>query len=203
MLLNIIATYTTKSSIFSQMKLLIITILTSFTTAFAQGLHTIRGQVIGQKTGTVYLYSAGVFRQAAQLVDSVELSSQFFSFRKVLSEPIGYFISMNSAPGQLYLVWDEDVVISLKTDDLNQSSVEESPVSEALKSFSDTVEAVYDKRFKVIYEQLHQSKQGEDTLQAQQLYQQYLTLGIEYRDAIASYIKLRKGYWDSLFVLTS
>lgn len=47
------------------MKLLIVIILTSLQTGYAQSLHTIRGQIIGQNSGTVYLYSAGIFRQGA------------------------------------------------------------------------------------------------------------------------------------------
>ena len=185
------------------MKLLIVILLTCFHTGYTQSLHTIRGQIIGQNAGTVYLYSAGVFRQGTQLVDSVKLSSQFFSFQKVLSEPNGYYISLNNVPGQLYFVWDKDIVISLKIDNLNQSLVEESSVNEAIKSFSDTVETVYERRFKEIVQAFSQAKLEKDTLQTQQIYQHYLSLGIEYKNAISSHIKKRKEQWDSLFILSS
>ncbi|GAB3957222.1 hypothetical protein GCM10028805_49310 [Spirosoma harenae] len=116
--------------------------LTVSFSGFAQPDYAIRGQVMNKNSGTIYLYAASVFGQAPRLIDSVKLANPFFTFRKPLDEPGTYFISMNDAIGQFHFVWDKDVVVSLRMDDLNQSVIEESPVSEALKAFSDTVEVV-------------------------------------------------------------
>lgn len=166
-------------------------------------MSIIQGQIVGLTDSKVYLYSNRLLGQAPQLIDSVRLSGQFFSFKRVISEPVGYFLSINEAFGQFYFIWDKDLFISLNADDLNQSSVEESPVNELLKSFSDTVEIVYNRRFTQIRQSIIQTKQDEDMGKTQQLYEEYYRLARQLNDTTVSFIRLHKESWVSLFALVS
>jgi hypothetical protein len=169
---------------------------------FAQVTATIRGQVIGKPSGALYLYAASVLSHAPQLMDSVKLTNPFFSFQKPRSEPAQYFIAMTNAPGQFYFVWDNDVVLSLRVDDLNQS-LAESPVNEALKSFSDTVGVLYENRLADIRPLIPQAMEQKDTLKAQQLSVKYYFLSLTYYVRITSFIRTQKDSWAILFMLVT
>lgn len=171
--------------------------------SYAQTSSTIRGQVIGRKAGTVYLYSSGSFRNAHQLLDSVRLSSQFFSFTTSLVEPTACFLEMNDAVGQFHFVWDKDVVVTLKPDDLNQSTVDESPLNERLRSFSDTVETVYSRQISEIRTAIALARESGKRDELAQLYQRYTILSIKEWTSITTYIRANNAAWASLFILVA
>lgn len=181
----------------------IILLLALTVSGFAQGVSIIQGQIVGLKNSTVYLYSTNLLGQASQLVDSVRLSGQFFSFKRPIKEPTGYFLSIDDTFGQFYFIWDKDLFITLNADDLNQSSVEESPVNELLKNLADTVEIVYNRRFRQIRQAIFQAKEDGDTGKTQQLYEEYFRLARQLNDATISFIRLHKESWVSLFALVS
>lgn len=170
---------------------------------FTQDVSIIQGQIVGLTDSKVYLYSNRLLGQPPQLVDSVRLSGQFFSFRKPINEPAGYFLSIDDTYGQFYFIWDKDLFITLNADDLNQSIVEESPVNELLKSFSDSVETNYDRHFKQIRQEISQARQDGDILKTQRLYEEHFRLTHQLNDVIVSFIRLHKESWVSLLALVS
>ncbi|WP_248475279.1 DUF4369 domain-containing protein [Spirosoma liriopis] len=178
-------------------------LLTSTLSGFAQGVSIIQGQIVGLNDSKVYLYASNLLGGGTKLVDSVRLSGQYFSFRRPLTEPTGYYLSIDEAFGQFYFIWDKDLFISLDSDDLNQSTVDESPVNKLLKSFSDTVEIAYNRRFKEVRQAIFQAKQDRDSNKTQQLYEEYFRLARQLNDHINSFIRLYKDSWVSLFTLLS
>jgi hypothetical protein len=161
----------------------------------------IRGQVIGRKSGNVYLYDAGSFRAGSQLVDSVKLTSQFFSFTKSSGEPKAYYLNVDGAVGQYYFIWDKDVVITLKPDDLNQSIIEDSPLNDQLKTFSDTVEVYYKQKLNEARKSVMAAKEAKDNAKVGQLYQEYVSLATKEWNWINKYIRTNNDSWASLFIL--
>ncbi|NEU70227.1 DUF4369 domain-containing protein [Spirosoma agri] len=184
-----------------KLTVVLLTLLFCWSSSLAQNTCTIRGQVIGRPRGTVYLYESRVLNQAAKLVDSVCLKSSFFSFQRELKEPAGYILALSNAPGQFYFIWDTNVVISLRSDDLNQSLVEESPVNEALKSFSDTVTMIYDKRLNEISQALSQGRAQNDTLRVKQNYQDYYTIRVKQHTSFLAFMQAQNESWAALFLL--
>lgn len=181
--------------------LLVITLFGFQLISFAQSTQVIRGQVIGRKSGNVYLHDAGSFRESAQLVDSVKLTSQFFSFTRPLGEPKAYILNVDGAVGQYYFVWDKDVVISLRPDDLNQSIVEDSPLNEQLKRFSDTIDVVYKQKVNDARKAILAAKEAKDNAKVGQLYQEYISLATKEWNWIDKYIRTNSDSWASLFIL--
>lgn len=169
----------------------------------AQDTLTIHGQIVGRKEGTVYLYASRTLGQPTQLVDSVTLTSQFFRFKKVSREPAGYSLSLNEVPGQCYFIWDRNVVASLNADDLTQSTVEESPTTEAWNRFVDTVEVAYERKLREKRETIYNAREQKDTLRMPRLYLENRMLDYQYRNARTSFIKQHKEAWISLFVLVA
>ena len=170
---------------------------------FSQGVSIIQGQIIGLNDRKLYLYSNRLLGQAPQLVDSVRLSGQFFSFKRPIQEPTDYFLSIDDAFGQFSFIWDKDLFITLNADDLNQSIIEESPVNQLLKSFSNSVEATYNRRFEQIRQQIFQTRQDGDAPKTQQLYEEHFRLTRQLTDVTVSFIRLYKESWVSLFALVS
>lgn len=188
---------------YTKLKEVVVAVLFSSLSCSAQNSFTLRGQVIGPSMNTIYLHKSSLLSHSFQVVDSVRSSNQFFSFNQIIAEPTGYLLSMKNAPGQFLFIWDKDLVVYLRADDLNQSSVEESLVNDALKSFADTLETIYEKRFRAIRNELYQAKQGNDTTKIQQLHKDYYDIDIKYREAVISHIQLHSKSWASLFVLAS
>lgn len=161
----------------------------------------LRGEVIGRKSGNVYLYASGSFRNGHQLIDSTTLTSSFFSFTKLLDEPAAYFITVDGAVGQFYFVWDRTVVVTLKPDNLNESVIEDSPINGELKSFADTVETAYTQKKKVNREAFAAAEEAKDEAKLEQLGQAYYLLFMQEWYAIDKYIRTNTDTWASLFVL--
>jgi hypothetical protein len=169
--------------------------------SYAQDKQVLRGEVIGRKSGNVYLYASGSFRNGHQLIDSARLTSSFFSFTKPLDEPAAYFITVDGAVGQFYFVWDKSVVVTLKPDNLNESVTEDSPVNEQLKSFADTLETAYVQKKKANREAFALAEEAKDEVKLEQLGQAYYLLFMQEWYAIDRYIRANTSAWASLFVL--
>ena len=169
--------------------------------SYAQDKQVLRGEVIGRKSGNVYLYASGSFRNGHQLIDSARLTSSFFSFTKPLDEPAAYFITVDGAVGQFYFVWDKSVVVTLKPDNLNESVTEDSPVNEQLKSFADTLETAYVQKKKANREAFAAAEEAKDEAKLEQLGQAYYLLFMQEWYAIDRYIRANTSAWASLFVL--
>ena len=114
-----------------------------------------------------------------------------------------YSLSLNEVAGHCHFIWDRNVVVSLNADDLKQSTVEESPTTEAWNRFVDTVEVAYERRLKQSREALLEAHAQEDTVQMQRLFLENMFLGYQYDNARTSYIKRHKEAWISLFVLVA
>ena len=169
--------------------------------SYAQDKQVLRGEVIGRKSGNVYLYASGSFRNGHQLVDSARLTSSFFSFTKPLDEPAAYFITVDGAVGQFYFVWDKAMVVTLKPDNLNESVTEDSPINEQLKSFADTVETAYVQRKKANREAFAVAEEAKDEAKLEQLGQAYFLLFMQEWYSIDKYIRTNTDTWASLFIL--
>lgn len=156
---------------------------------------------MGRKSGNVYLYASGSFRNGHQLVDSTTLTGSFFSFTKPLDEPAAYFITVDGAVGQFYFVWDKAIVLTLKPDNLNESVIEDSPVNEQLKSFADTVETVYAQQKRANRDAFAAAQETNDETKLGQLGQDYYLLFMKEWYAVDKYIRTSTGTWASLFVL--
>lgn len=182
-------------------RLLIITLLAVQLVSFARSIQVIRGQVIGRNSGNVYLYQSGFFNNGHQLVDSVKMTSQFFSFAKALAEPGVYFLNMDGAVGQYYFVWDKDVVITLKPDNLNKSVIEDSPLNEQLKSFADTVETIFRQKKNANREAFTTATETKDETEIDQLGREYMLLFMQEWYAIDKYIRANNSSWAGLLIL--
>ncbi|MFD2573951.1 DUF4369 domain-containing protein [Spirosoma soli] len=187
------------------MKGAVFSFLLSFLGVFsnAQTTATLHGQIAGYLNSTVYLYSVSGLRQPPQLVDSAKLTTEFFTFKRVLKEPSGYYLSMNEVAGQLYFIWDKDIVVLLNSNELDKSTVEGSPTTEAWRSFVENVQAPYDQQVKVNRELFFKAQDQKDTARVTQLYQEAYALFMNHQKAITEYIQSYHDSWAGLYVLAS
>ena len=163
----------------------------------------VQGQIVGLNTGKVYLYKTGLFAQGPHLVDSTRLSGQFFYFKRLIDEPGAYFMSIDDAIGQFHFVWDKDLFVVLDADDLNQSLVEESPLNQAIKTFSDTTAKSYEQRMGFVRQTIAQAQQANDTSKIRQAHEAYHNLFDTYKNVISSFVERHKQDWSGLFILSS
>lgn len=182
---------------------IIFVLLTSTLVSIAQRVCMVQGQIVGLNTSMVYLYKTGLFSQGPQLVDSTRLSGQFFYFKRLIDEPGAYFMSIDEAIGQFHFVWDKNLFVLLDADDLNQSLIEESPVNQAIKTFSDTTAKNYEQRMELVRQTIAQAQQANDTSKIRQDYEAYYSLFNSYKNMVSSFIELHKHEWSGLFILSS
>jgi hypothetical protein len=171
--------------------------------ANAQTLVTLHGQIVGYKNSTVYLYSARGLRQPAQLVDSVKLTSEFFTFKITTQEPKGYYLSLNELAGQLYFIWDKNIVVVINPDNIEKSEIEGSPTTESWRSFVENVEGPYEQKLKENRKDLYAAQAQKDTAQVMRLSQEGYNLFINHQGAIAEYIQTHHDSWIGLYMLAS